>query len=103
MFSSSVTNDTKQIFVTCRELNNRKVLLINGKIYSILCMINLDKTSKWEYIKRKSLWVHEQINDTKHLSFSFKTQSLNDLLHFSINLIGGDNKSIKFSSGEQAF
>ena len=66
-------------------------------------MINLDKTSKWEYIKRKSLWVHEQINDTKHLSFSFKTQSLNDLLHFSINLIGGDNKSIKLSSGEQAF
>ena len=103
MFPSSVTNDTKQIFVTCRELNNRKVLLINGKIYSILCIINLDKASKWEYIKRKSLWVREQINDTKHLSFSFKTQSLNDLLNFSINLIGDDNKSIKLSSGEQAF
>ena len=103
LFPSSVTNDTKQIFVTCRELNNRKVLLINGKIYSILCIINLDKASKWEYIKRKSLWVREQINDTKHLSFSFKTQSLNDLLNFSINLIGDDNKSIKLSSGEQAF
>ena len=101
LFPSSVTNDTKQIFVTCRELNNRKVLLINGKIYSILCMINLDKTSKWEYIKRKSLWVHEQINDTKHLSFSFKTQSLNDLLHFSINVIDDDIKLIKFSSVEQ--
>ena len=43
----------------------------------------------------------EQINDSKHLSLSFKAQSLNNLLNFSENLIGDDNKSIKFSSGEQ--
>ena len=44
----------------------------------------------------------EQINDSKHLSFSFKTLSLNDLLNFSINLID-DNKTIKkkISSGEE--
>ena len=107
LFPSSGTNDTKQIFVTCRELNNAKVASINGKIYSILGIINLDKLSNWEYIKGKSLWVNisfteqEQINDSKHLSFSFKTQSLNDLLNVSINLTGDDNKSIKFSSGEQ--
>ena len=45
LFPSSVTNDTKQIFFTCRELNNAKVALINGKIYSILGIINLDKIS----------------------------------------------------------
>ena len=107
LFPSSVTNDTKQIFVTCRELNNAKVALINGKIYSILGIINLDKISNWEYIKGKSLWVNvsfteqEQINDSKHLSFSFKTLFLNHLLNFSINLIDEDNKSIKFNSGEQ--
>ena len=43
----------------------------------------------------------EQINDSKHVSFSFKTQSINDLLNFSISLIDDDNKSLKFSSGEQ--
>ena len=43
----------------------------------------------------------EQVNDSKHLSFSFKTQSLNDLLNFNIHLIDDDNKSIKFSSGKQ--
>ena len=43
----------------------------------------------------------EQINDSKHASFSFKTQSINDLLNFSISLIDDDNKSLKFSSGEQ--
>ena len=32
LFSSSVQNDTKQIFVTCRELNDAKVAHINGKI-----------------------------------------------------------------------
>ena len=58
-------------------------------------------------MKGKSLWVdisftgQEQINDSKHLSSLFKTQSLNDLLSFSINSVGEDNKSIKFSSGEQ--
>ena len=36
LFPSSVTNDTKQIFATCRELNNAKLVLINGKIYNIL-------------------------------------------------------------------
>ena len=43
----------------------------------------------------------EQINDSKSVSFSFKTQSINDLLNFSIRLIDDDNKSIKFSGGEQ--
>ena len=106
LFPSSVTNDTKQIFVTCRELNNAKVALINGKICSLLDIISLNKISNWEY-KGKSLWVNisfneqEQINDSKHLSFSFKTQSLNDLLNFSISLTDSDNKLIKFSSGEQ--
>ena len=58
-------------------------------------------------MKGKSLLVdisftgQEQINDSKHLSSLFKTQSLNDLLSFSINSVGEDNKSIKFSSGEQ--
>ena len=107
LFPSLVTNDKKQIFVTCRELINAKVALINGKIYSILGIINLDKISNWEYIKGKSLWVNvsfteqEQINDSRHSSFSYKTLSLNDLLNFSINLIDDDNKSIKFNSGEQ--
>ena len=103
LFPSSVVNDTKQTFV----LNNPKAALINGKIYSILGTINLDKINNQEYIKGKSLWVNisfteqEQVNDSKHLSFSFKTQSLNDLLNFNIHLIDEDNKSIKFSSGKQ--
>ena len=73
LFPSSIINDTKQIFVTCRELNNTKTALINGKIYNLLGMINLNKTNNWDYIKGKSLWVNVnfdeliQINNSEHL------------------------------------
>ena len=107
LFPSSVTNDTKQIFVTCRELNNAKTALMNGKIYSILGIIILNKINNWEYTEGKSLWVNinfdetNQINNnSEHLSFSFVTSSLNDLLNSSINLIDGNNKTIEFNIGE---
>ena len=45
LFPSLITNNTKQIFVTCRELNDGKFALINGKVYNILGVINLDKLS----------------------------------------------------------
>ena len=67
----------------------------------------LDKINNWEYIKGKSLWVNinfdetNQINNnSEHLSFSFVTSSLNDLLNFSINLIDDNNKTIEFNTGE---
>ena len=57
LFPSSLTNDTKQIFVTCRELNDRKIALKNGKVYNILGVTNLDKINNCELIRGKSLWV----------------------------------------------
>ena len=36
LFPSSMTKNRKQIFVTCRELNNENIALINGKVYNIL-------------------------------------------------------------------
>ena len=59
-----------------------------------------------EHIKGKSLWVNvnfdepKQVNNIDHLSFLFKTLSLNHMLGFSINLIDDDNKPIEFNSGE---
>ena len=85
LFLSSIKNDTKQIFVTSRELNNTNADLINGKTVNILGIINLNKINNWEHVKGKSLWVNanfdepKQINNTDHLSFLFKTLSLNDM------------------------
>ena len=67
----------------------------------------MNKINSWEYIKGKSLWINinfdetSQINNnSEHLSFSFVTSSLNDLLNFSINLIDDNNKTIEFNTGE---
>ena len=81
--------------------------LINGKIYNVLGIINLNKINNWEYVKGKSFWVNidfdktNQINNnSEHLSFSFVTSILNDLLNFSINFIDDNNKTIEFNTGE---
>ena len=68
-------------------------------------IINLDKVNNWDYIKETSLQANvnfnepKQINNIDHLSFSFKTLSLN-MLGFSINLTDDDNKMIEFNRGE---
>ena len=106
-FPSSITNNTKQIFITCRELNDAKKSWINSKFYSLLGVINLEKINSSENIKGKSLWVNvsfneqEQINSSHHICFLFKKSSCNDLLSFSINLIDNKNQQISFNSGDQ--
>ena len=63
MFPLSIANNTKQIFVPCRVLKDLKKSLINGKIYSLLSIINLEKINSWENIKKKSLWVNVSFNE----------------------------------------
>ena len=54
--------------------------------------MNLNKINKWEEIKGQSLWINatleeqKEINNSRHLCFSFMTSALNDLLNFSTNL-----------------
>ena len=88
-------------------LNNTKVPLINRKIYNIHAISNLNKINNWECIKRKTLWVNvnfnetDQINNSEHIYFEFTRSSLNDLLDFSLNLIDDSNKPIEFSNGKK--
>ena len=65
MFPSSITNDTRQVFVTCRELDDAKQSLINGKFYSLLGIIDLNKINSWENIKGKYLWVNFSFKEVK--------------------------------------
>ena len=105
LLPSSVTNNQKKIFVTCRELNDAKKSLINGKICSVIAIIYLQKINSWGNIKEKSLWVNvtfnnqEEINNSRYMCFP--TSSLNDLLNFSINLIDDKKQQISFKSDEK--
>ena len=107
LFPASIKNDTKQIFVTCKELNGVKKSILNGKVQDLLSIIDLDKINSLKKIKGQSIWINatfkdqKEINNNSHLCFPFLTRSLNDLLSFSIYLRDDKNKEIEFNSGEQ--
>ena len=107
LFPASTTNDTEQIFITCRELNDVKKALLSGKIYELLAIIDLDKIDNWDEMKRQSTLInaafkdHKEINNNSHLCFPFMTKSLNDLVSFVIYLIDDDNKELTFKTDEK--
>ena len=107
LFPASVKNDTEQIFITGRELNNVKKSLINSEIYGLIGITDLKKINDWEEIKGRSLWINvtfeeqKEINNSKHLCYSFMTRTLSDLLNFSINLVNDNNKQIVFEDNEK--
>ena len=107
LFPASIKNKTKQIFLTGKELNGVKKSILNGKVYDLVSIIDLDKISNWNEIKGQSLWIsvafedQKEINNNSHLCFPYVTRSLNDLTSFSIYLQDDKNKEIKFKSRKQ--
>ena len=57
LFPALLKNDTKQIFITGKELNRVKKAILNGKIYDLIAIIELNKISNWTDIKGQSIWV----------------------------------------------
>ena len=51
LFSSSIKNHTQNVFIICQNLNSAKKALINGKLYHLLGIINLQEIKNWEAIK----------------------------------------------------
>ena len=68
--------------------------LINGKIYELVEIIDLNKINNWkERVKGQSIWIN--MDSRKHILFPFTISSLNNLISFSINLIDDNNKEIE--------
>ena len=107
LFPATITNDTRQVFITEKELNRMKKSILNGKMYDLIAIIDLDKIPNWTEIKGQSIWVNvsfkdqKERNNTNHLCFPFLTRSFNDLPSFSIYLQDGVNKKIEFNTGEK--
>lgn len=107
LFSSSVTQNTKVIFVDCNGLNNAKDTLKNRKIFKTLGVININQIDQWEKLKDKPKWVNAVFNDSenptmaKHFAFGFRTVSLQDILKFEFSLLDDEGKLITFFSSEQ--
>ena len=63
LFPASTKNDTDQIFITSRELNDVKKSLINSRIYRLLGITDLKKINNWEEIKGQSLWINATLEE----------------------------------------
>ena len=91
LFSSSVTNDTNVIIITCNGLNDVKEALINDKIFKALGVINLFQIKNWSRVKGNSNSINAVFVDSQypsvanHFSFSFITKNLSDLLDFTFH------------------
>ena len=107
LFPASLKNDPKKLFITGKELSGVKKSILNGKIYDLVTIIDLDKISYWKEVKGQFIWIsvsfkdQKEINNNSHLCFSFATRSLNDLTSFSIYLQDNKNKEVEFNSGEK--
>ena len=102
LFSSSIQKETNIIFIVADRLNNAKEVLIDGKIYQVIGLINISQIKGWENIKNTSHWVNTVFNDSQypkiaqHLAFAFETTDLRNLLNFEYSLLDDEGKFIKF-------
>ena len=106
LFSSSIKEDTKAIFITTNGLNNAKDILINGKIFQGVGVIYISEIENWNKIKKESQWTNLILTDSvfpiaaKHFAFGFETTDLHNLLNFECTLINDQRKLLEFKQGE---
>ena len=106
LFSSSIKEDTKVIFITTNGLNDAKEILINGKIFQRISVIYISEIENWDEIKNKLHWTNVILTDTiypvtaKHFAFGFETTDLHNLLNFEYSLINDQGKLLEFKQGE---
>ena len=77
LFSSSIKEDTKVIFITTNGLNDVKDILINGKLFQEVGVIYISEIENWNKIKNESHWTNVISTDTafpiagKQFAFGF--------------------------------
>ena len=106
LFSFSIKEDTKTIFITSNGLNDAKDLLINGKVFQGIGVIYISEIENWDKIKNESYWTNVILTDStypiaaKHFAFGFETTDLHNLLNFEYSLLNDQGKLLEFKQGE---
>ena len=106
LFSSSIKEDTKVIFITTNGLNDAKDILINGKIFQGVGVIYISEIENWNKIKNESHWTDVILADSpfpiaaKHFAFGSETTDLHNLLNFEYSLINDLGKLLEFKQGK---
>ena len=106
MFSSSIKEDTKVIFITTNGLNDATDILINSKLFQGIGVIYISDIENWDKISNESHWANVVLTDSiypiaaKHFAFGFETTDLHNLLNFESSLINDKGKLLEFTQGE---
>ena len=106
LFSSSIKEDTKVIFITTNGLNDVKDILITGKIFQGIGIIYISEIENWNKIKNELHWTNVILTDrafsftAKHFAFGFEMTDLHNLLNFEYSLINDQGKLLEFKQGE---
>ena len=64
LFSAPISNDTQNVLITGSNLNSARKALVNGKIYNLLGIINLNEIKNWDKIKGKSIYVNAKLDES---------------------------------------
>ena len=105
-FSSSLTEDTKAIFIVANSLLEAPTHFINDTNYNGLGVIYTSEIKNWQYILGSSLWTNVTLTDSalpiaaKHFAFGFESHNINNLFKFQYALLNDKGKIIEFKQGE---
>ena len=105
LFSSSIKEDTKDIFITSNGLNDANDLLINSKVFQGIGVIYICEIENWDKIRNESYWTKLILTDStyliaaKHFVFGFEATDLHDLLNFEYSLLNDQGKLLEFKQG----
>ena len=108
IFSSNITNETDTIFLLSDGLNDARKIFIKDSLEFGIGVCYLSEIDDWKLIKGQSKKVQVVFDDSekfagqsKHFAFNFITGNISDILKFSITLVDGKKKLIKFKDGEE--
>ena len=107
LFSSNIENNTDVILISCEGLSDAKKPLINWKLTSLLgvCYLNELKNSKLVKGQPKRLQAiftdPEKSRNSSHFAFAVTTKIISNLLNFTVVLLDGNGKEIKFPANEK--
>ena len=108
IFSSNVINETDTIFLLVEGLNDARKIFINDSLETGIGVCYLTEVKNWKLIKGQSKRVQVVFDDTekfagqsKHFAFNFVTRNISDILRFTITLVDGTKKLIKFKEEEE--
>ena len=108
LLSSNIKNEDQVIHLNTTSLTDARYSLINHKLLKSLGQINLNEIENFDVIKQKKAWLNCILSDSKkvpygskHFSYSFITNKLNNILNFEIEFLNRKGERLEWNTDEK--